>query len=241
MILIPAIDLYEGKAVRLSKGDYRQMTVYSDCPTELAEHFARVGAEYLHVVDLEGAKTGETPNLPLIREIAEKQRMKVEVGGGIRSAQTVERYLQAGVDRVILGTAALMQPDFLKEMVAEWGRRIAVGVDVREGKVATHGWQQTSSMECMEFCRLLQNIGVETIICTDISRDGMLGGTNVDLYQRLSEAFDLHIIASGGVSSIQDIRSLAELKLYGAIVGKAIYEGKLDLADALACAKGVDI
>ena len=241
MILIPAIDLYEGKAVRLSKGDYRQMTVYSDCPTELAEHFARVGAEYLHVVDLEGAKTGETPNLPLIREIAEKQRMKVEVGGGIRSAQTVERYLQAGVDRVILGTAALMQPDFLKEMVAEWGRRIAVGVDVREGKVATHGWQQTSSMEFMEFCRLLQNIGVETIICTDISREGMLGGTNVDLYQRLSEAFDLHIIASGGVSSIQDIRSLAELKLYGAIVGKAIYEGKLDLADALACAKGVSI
>ncbi len=238
MIIIPAIDLYEGKAVRLIKGDYRQMTVYSENPPELAERFAQTGAEYLHVVDLEGAKWGTTPNLSLIREIAQRKLLKLEVGGGIRSAQTVENYLQAGVERVILGTAALTQPDFLKEMVKKWGSHIAVGVDIREGKVATHGWQQVSAMDGMEFCRRLQEIGVQTIICTDISRDGMLGGANIGLYRRLAEQLGLRIIASGGVSSLMDIHRLAELKLYGAIVGKAVYEGKLDLAEAFACAKG---
>lgn len=238
MIIIPAIDLYEGKAVRLIKGDYRQMTVYSENPPELAERFAQTGAEYLHVVDLEGAKWGTTPNLSLIREIAQRKLLKLEVGGGIRSAQTVENYLRAGVERVILGTAALTQPDFLKEMVKKWGSHIAVGVDIREGKVATHGWQQVSAMDGMEFCRRLQEIGVQTIICTDISRDGMLGGANIGLYRRLAEQLDLRIIASGGVSSLMDIHRLAELKLYGAIVGKAVYEGKLDLAEAFACAKG---
>ncbi len=238
MIIIPAIDLYEGKAVRLIKGDYRQMTVYSENPPELAERFAQTGAEYLHVVDLEGAKWGTTPNLSLIREIAQRKLLKLEVGGGIRSAQTVENYLQAGVERVILGTAALTQPDFLKEMVKKWGSHIAVGVDIREGKVATHGWQQVSAMDGMEFCRRLQEIGVQTIICTDISRDGMLGGANIGLYRHLAEQLGLRIIASGGVSSLMDIHRLAELKLYGAIVGKAVYEGKLDLAEAFACAKG---
>ena len=238
MIILPAIDIYEGKAVRLTKGDYQQMTVYHSMPMELVKQFAKSGAEYLHVVDLEGAKLGTTPNLNLIEQIVRLNLMKVEVGGGIRSQRTVDAYLRAGVDRVILGTAALTEPEFLKKMLRIYGEHIAVGVDIKDGMVATHGWIQISSQNCFDFCKKLEDMGVQTIICTDISKDGMLGGTNLALYRQLTQQFRLHIIASGGVSDMMDIRRLSALNLYGVIVGEALYEKKLDLSEALAEVKG---
>ena len=237
MLIFPAIDLFEGKAVRLLQGEYDRMTVYNDDPLSVARDFAAQGATCLHLVDLEGAKNGTTPNIDTIRRLAAETELFTEVGGGIRSMDTVRPYLTAGVDRVILGTAAVKDESFLKEAVAAYGERIAVGVDIRDGKVAIHGWTETSGIDAMEFMARLEEIGVRTVICTDISRDGAMAGTNHDLYRQLSEQFSLQIIASGGVSSIEDVRELAARNLCGAIIGKAYYTGALSLREAIEVAK----
>ena len=237
MLIFPAIDLYDGKAVRLYKGDYAQMTVYSENPPEIAETFCQQGADCLHLVDLEGAKTGETPNLDTIKRIRAAAPLFIEVGGGVRSMAVVERYLEAGIDRVILGTAAVTDPVFLREAVETYREKIAVGVDIRDGKVAIHGWTEKSTLDAFDFCRELQSLGVQTVICTDISRDGAMQGTNRALYGKLSKMFSLNIVASGGVSSIDDIKALRALDLYGAIIGKAYYTGAVDLKEALEAAK----
>ena len=233
MKLFPAIDLYEKNVVRLKMGDYSQMTVYSDNPVEIALGFQKCGAEFLHVVDLEGAKFGTTPNIDVIKEIVRSTNLKVEVGGGIRNEGTVEKYLDAGVFRVILGTVAVENPDFLKKTVAKYGSQIAVGVDIKDGIVATHGWVKASGTDCFAFCRELEKIGVSTIIVTDISKDGLLGGTNLKLYRDLSGSFSMDIVASGGISSINDIIKLNETDISGAILGKALYTGDIDLKAAI--------
>ena len=237
MLIFPAIDLYDGKAVRLYKGDYAQMTVYSENPPEIAEAFYKAGAGCLHLVDLEGAKTGETPNLETIKRIREAAPLFVEVGGGVRSMEVVERYLTAGIDRVILGTAAVTDPAFLREAVETYKERIAVGVDIKDGRVAIRGWTEKSALDAFDFCRELQNIGVQTVICTDISKDGAMQGTNRALYGKLSKAFSLNIVASGGVSTLDDVKALRALNLYGAIIGKAYYTGAINLREALEAAK----
>lgn len=237
MKLFPAIDLYEGKAVRLQKGDYAQMTVYSDNPLAIARDFEKKGATCIHLVDLEGARDGTTPNLAIVEQIAQKTSLFCEIGGGIRSMEIVERYLNSGVDRVILGTAAVDSPDFLQQAVATYHEKIAVGVDVKDGFVAIKGWTESSAFSCFEFCQAMQNLGVKTLICTDISKDGMMAGTNRELYKQLSERFSVDITASGGVSSLEDIRALKEMNLYGAIIGKAYYTGAVSLEEALEVAR----
>ena len=233
MLIYPAIDLYQGKAVRLYKGDYSQMTVYSHDPAAIAEKFAQAGATHMHIVDLEGAKNGTTPNFETILEIKRRGGLFCEVGGGIRSMETIERYVSAGIDRVILGTAAVTQPGFLEEAAKAYGSKIAVGMDLKDGYVAIKGWTEQSGLTAWEFCERLQKIGIETIICTDISRDGAMKGTNHDLYRELMDRFSMNIIASGGVSSMEDVEKLAKAKLYGAIIGKAYYTGAIDLARAI--------
>ena len=237
MILFPAIDLYQKKAVRLFRGDYAQMTVYSDHPEEIALDFRSKGATHIHLVDLEGAKTGETPNFESVLALKKASGLFCEIGGGIRSMQTVERYLDAGIDRVILGTAAVQDETFLCDCAQKYGDQIAVGVDLKDGYVAIHGWTQTSSFDVFSFCARMQQIGIQTLICTDISKDGAMQGTNVELYRTLGERFSMQIEASGGVSSLDDVKKLRALDLYGAIIGKAYYTGAIDLKEALEAAK----
>ena len=237
MILLPAIDLYEGKAVRLYQGDYRQMTVYSDHAADIAAKFADAGAQWVHMVDLEGAKNGTTPNFGTVAEVARRGDLHVEIGGGIRADDTVAKYLDAGASRVILGTAALQDHAFLERMVAKYASHIAVGVDCRNGLVATHGWTELSETTCEEFCARLQSIGVQTVIVTDISRDGAMRGTNRALYENLNARFSLDIVASGGVSTIEDVTALRDAGLYGAILGKAYYTRAVDLKEALEAAQ----
>ena len=233
MQLFPAIDIYGGRAVRLLHGDYAQMTVYREHPEDAAREFVAAGAKNAHIVDLEGAKTGQTPNLAVIERIVKETALFVQVGGGIRSEETIGRYLDAGVGRTILGTVAVIDPDFLARMVARYGEKIAVSVDIRDGMVATHGWTRGSGMKCDDFMRTLQDVGVGTVVCTDISRDGAMRGTNRALYASLSQAFSMDFIASGGVSSMEDVIALRDMGLYGAIVGKAYYTGAIDLARAI--------
>ena len=233
MNIFPAIDLYEKKVVRLYKGDYSKMTVYSEDPLAVAKDFEKAGAKYIHVVDLEGAKFGTTPNLEIVEQIAKNIDLFVEIGGGIRSIETIKRYIDAGVDRVILGTAAVVDQTFLHEALKLYGDKIAVGIDVKDGYVAIKGWEEKSNYDCFEFCNLMQSYGVKYIICTDISKDGAMQGTNRLLYKQLSERYDLEITASGGVSSIEDVIALDALNLYGAIIGKAYYTGAVRLEDAL--------
>ena len=237
MLIFPAIDLYEKKAVRLYKGDYAQMTVYSDSPLSVARDFEQSGATCIHMVDLEGAKLGTTPNLEVVEEIAKNTGLFLEIGGGIRSIETASRYLSSGADRVILGTAAVTDRAFLKEAVKEFGEKVAVGVDLKDGFVAIKGWTELSEYTAFDFFREMEEIGVQTVICTDISRDGAMKGTNVGLYRELSERFSVNIIASGGVSSMDDVYALKEMKLYGAIIGKAYYTGAIDLKKAIEVAK----
>lgn len=233
MILLPAIDLYEKKVVRLTRGDYAQMTVYNDDPVAQAKLFQDAGAQWLHTVDLEGAKDGSTPNYSVIEAICKDTSLKVEIGGGIRSLDTIQKYLDAGVERVILGTKAVTDPAFLEESLDKFGSHIAVGVDIKDGKIAIKGWLETAQDSVEDFFTKLCKLGVSTVICTDVSKDGMLAGTNVDLYRQLSQKFSLDLIASGGVSSQEDLARLKELGLYGAILGKALYTGALDLKAAL--------
>lgn len=234
MILFPAIDLIDGQAVRLIKGDYAQMTVYSKDPVQVATSFETAGASHLHVVDLQGARDGGTPNFQTIANIISNTSLNVEIGGGIRDIETVEKYLSAGAFRVILGTAALMDPDFLKQAVNLFGEKIAVGADLRDGMVATHGWLNTSTVSGMDFIANMQDLGVRVIICTDISKDGLLGGTNRELYKELKTAFpDMCFTASGGISDLETVRSLDQMGMYGAILGKALYTKALDLKQAI--------
>lgn len=237
MKIFPAIDLYEKKAVRLYKGDYAQMTVYSDNPIEIARDFESKGAEYIHMVDLEGAKSGSTPNIDVVKDIATNTGLFVEIGGGIRSMETVKKYLDCGVGRVILGTSAVTDESFLKEAVATYGDKIAVGADVKDGYIAIKGWIEKSQYSLEEFLSKMENIGVKTIICTDISKDGAMRGTNLELYKSLNEKYSLDIIASGGVSTIDDISALCQMNMYGAIIGKAYYTGAIDLREAIEVAK----
>lgn len=235
--LFPAIDLIGGKAVRLVKGDYNQMTVYSDDPAGVAESFKASGAENLHLVDLEGARDGNTPNIDTVRAIIKRSDLFTEIGGGIRSEETVKAYLDAGAARVILGTAAIKDPEFLDRMIDKYKEKIAVGVDFRDGRVAVKGWQELSELTCFEFCESLEKRGVSTVICTDISKDGLLSGTNIDLYREMVGRFSMRLTASGGVSSLDDVRKLRDMGIYGAILGKALYTGMLDLKAAVALVK----
>lgn len=238
MVILPAIDLHHGCAVRLFKGDYAQMTEYSDAPEKVAKYFADCGAKHIHLVDLEGAKTGETVNISSVEKIVKATGLTAELGGGIRSMEVVKKYLDIGVSRVILGTAALKDPAFLEEAVSAYGEKIAVGIDINAGKVAVNGWTEISDVDFRDFCKKMEDLGVQTIICTDISRDGAMQGTNRELYAQLQKEFKMNIIASGGVSTIDDVKALAKLDVYGAILGKAIYTGAIDLKDALEAAKG---
>ena len=237
MEIFPAIDLYGGKAVRLYKGDYAQMTVYSENPVQTAMDFVAAGAKNIHIVDLEGAKNGDTPNLAVVCAIKETSGLFCEIGGGVRNMQVVDRYMQAGIDRVILGTAALSDPAFLQKAVEKYGEKIAVGVDLKDGYVAVKGWTEKTDMPAFEFCEKMQKLGVKTIICTDISKDGAMQGCNLPLYKELSQRFSMQIIASGGVSNIDNVKQLAQMDLYGAIIGKAYYTGDIDLKEAIEVAK----
>ena len=233
MEIFPAIDLYEGQAVRLLKGDYAQKTVYSSDPVATARGFRRAGAKNIHLVDLEGARDGGTPNFELIARIVRETGLFAEVGGGIRSEEAVEKYLAVGVQRVILGTAAVSNRALLSALLKKYGGRVAVGMDLRDGRVAIKGWRELSSETADGFCGELRDMGVQTLICTDISRDGAMQGTNRALYKELSEKFDLDIVASGGVSTIDDVKALRDMGLYGAILGRAIYTGGIDLSEAI--------
>ena len=236
MYIYPAIDLYEGKAVRLFKGDYAQMTIYSENPAEVANAFAAAGAKHIHLVDLEGAKKGTPANLETIAKIIDAADLFVEVGGGIRNMETVESYLSIGVDRVILGTAAVTDPAFLEAALKKYGEKIAVGVDIKDGFVAIKGWTEKSSVTAEDFFARMEALGVKTVICTDISRDGAMKGTNRELYRELSQKFAINLIASGGVSTMEDVQALAAMKLHGAIIGKAYYIGAIDLKEAVEAA-----
>ncbi len=237
MNIFPAIDLYDKKVVRLYKGDYSKMTVYSENPLAVAKDFEMQGAKYIHIVDLEGAKFGTTPNLDVVREISKNTNLFIEIGGGIRDLDTVKKYLDCGVSRVILGTSAVVDQEFLKKALKLYGDKIAVGVDIKDGYVAIKGWEEKSKYDCFEFCSLMQSYGVKNIICTDISKDGVMQGTNRELYKELSTKFSIDITASGGVSSIDDVVALKKLNLYGAIIGKAYYIGAIKLKDALEAIK----
>ena len=233
MILFPAIDIVGGKAVRLFKGNYDQMTVYSDRPAEIALDFKACGATHIHIVDLEGARDGGTPNLDTVLDIKKQSGLFCEIGGGIRSMEVVDRYLNAGIDRVILGTAAINDEAFLKKAVEKYGARIAVGADIKDGYIAVKGWLERSTVTADEFFENMQNLGVQTIICTDISKDGAMQGTNLSLYRTMSRRYRVDITASGGVSSMDDVLALKDMDLYGAIIGKAYYTGAIDLRKAV--------
>jgi len=237
MIIFPAIDLYDKKAVRLYKGDYAQMTVYSDNPLSVAKDFEAKGASAVHLVDLEGAKLGTTPNIDVVQSIVQNTCLFTEIGGGIRNLKTVEKYISIGVSRVILGTAAVENRDFLLEAVKQYGDKIAVGADVKDGMIAIKGWIEKSQITLYDFLDDMQNIGVKTIICTDISKDGAMKGTNLELYSSLSQKYQLQITASGGVSTLEDVKKLSQMSLYGAIIGKAYYTGDIDLSQAIEVAK----
>lgn len=237
MLIFPAIDLYEGRAVRLYKGDYAKMTVYSEDPAAVARDFAAQGARQMHTVDLEGARDGGTPNLGIIERIAKETGLFVECGGGLRDMAAIDRAFAAGVGRVILGTAAVSDERLLAESVQKYGEKIAVGADLRDGRVAIKGWREDSGLPAEDFLRKVEALGVRTVICTDISRDGAMRGANAELYERLQREFGLDLIASGGVSSLEDVARLRALGLYGAIIGKAYYTGDISLREAVEAAR----
>lgn len=236
MIIFPAIDLYGGKAVRLYKGDYSRMTVYSDSPLEVAKDFRKKGAEQVHIVDLMGARDGGTPNLEMVKEII-REIPFVEIGGGIRTMEAIASYIDAGASRVILGTAALENRELLAEALRQYGEKIAVGADIREGCISVKGWTETSSVTVDDFFADMEALGVCNIICTDISKDGAMSGTNRELYSRLSHSYSVRITASGGVSTLDDVCALRKMGLYGAIIGKAYYTGAIALKEAIEAAR----
>ena len=237
MNIFPAIDLYNKCAVRLFKGDYNQMTIYSNNPVEIALKFKEAGAKYIHLVDLEGAKDGTTPNIDVVKDIKKTTGLFCEIGGGIRSMETIQKYIDAGLDRIILGTKAVEDEAFLKDALAAFGDKIAVGVDIKDGYVAVKGWVEKSQLTAFDFCQKIQDMGVKCIICTDISKDGAMKGPNIELYKKLKDSFTFDVTASGGVSSIDDLKALAKIDLYGAIIGKAYYVGAVDIKQAIEVTK----
>lgn len=234
MELFPAIDIINKSVVRLLKGDYEKMTIYSDSPVETARSFEECGAKNLHVVDLDGAKSGTLENFDVISDIAKKTGLFIEVGGGIRDEDRIKRYIDCGVKRVILGSIAVEDPDFVSDMAEKYKEKIAVGIDARDGFVATHGWLKTSKIDSIEFCRDMRDRGVQTVIYTDISKDGAMNGTNLDVYKRICDIDKLDIVASGGITYYSELDELRKLNIYGAILGKAIYTGAIDLKRAIA-------
>ncbi len=237
MKIFPAIDLFDGKAVRLLRGRYEDMTIYSEDPPSIGRDFAAARARQIHIVDLEGAKDGTTPNFDTVCRIKKESGCFCEIGGGIRSTEVIGKYMDAGLDRVILGTAAVTDRGFLEEAVGRWGEKIAVGIDLKDGFVAIKGWTEKTQLTAFDFCGQMQELGVKTIIVTDISRDGAMKGTNHELYEKLSEQFGMQLVASGGVSTIDDVKRLAARGLYGAIIGKAYYTGAIDLREAIEVAR----
>ncbi len=237
MIILPAIDLFDNKAVRLYKGDYAQMTVYNENPVAVAKQFEKAGAAWVHLVDLAGAKQGRPVHFNVVKDIVSQTGLQAEIGGGIRNMQTIDAYIQAGAARVIIGTAAVQDEEFLKAAINKYGDKIAVGADVADGKIAIKGWLEKSAYSLDEFLQKMVALGVKTIICTDVSKDGAMKGANVQLYKTLTEKYPLQVIASGGVSSIDDVRALAKDNVYGAIIGKAYYIGAIDLQQAIQVAK----
>lgn len=237
MEIFPAIDIKDKRVVRLLKGDYSQVTQYSTTPLEAAVSFESRGAKNLHMVDLDGAKDGTQANFDAVREVCENTSLYVEIGGGIRSMETIEKYLGVGVGRVILGTAALEDPDFLKSAIKTYGEKIAVGVDAANSRVATRGWLNVSDTDSFEFCKKMRDEGVKSVIYTDISKDGTLSGTNMEAYKRLSLIEGLSITASGGITHIDEIKELSSMGIAAAILGKALYSSKIDLKEALLAAK----
>lgn len=237
MIILPAIDLFDNKAVRLYKGDYAQMTVYNENPVAVAKQFEKAGAAWVHLVDLAGAKQGQPVHFNVVKDIVSQTGLQAEIGGGIRNMQTIDAYIQAGAARVIIGTAAVQDEEFLKAAINKYGDKIAVGADVADGKIAIKGWLEKSAYSLDEFLQKMVALGVKTIICTDVSKDGAMKGANVQLYKTLTKKYPLQVIASGGVSSIDDVRALAKDNVYGAIIGKAYYIGAIDLQQAIQVAK----
>ena len=237
MKIFPAIDLFDGKAVRLFKGDFAEMTVYSDDPCEIARDFKASGAEWIHVVDLEGAKDGGTPNIDVVKRIVQTTGLSVEVGGGVRSMAALDRYFDAGVSRVIIGTSAVSDEAFLISAIEKYGEKIAVGADVRDGYIAIKGWVEKTVLTLEAFLEKMVLLSVKTVICTDISKDGAMRGTNLDMYRALAKAFPIDIIASGGVSTLSDVEALRDMNMYGAIIGKAYYTGKINLKEAIMIAQ----
>ena len=237
MKIFPAIDLINGQVVRLLKGDYNKVTVYGNDPLSVAKDFENSGAQYIHIVDLDAAKDGKVHNYDIVKSICDNTSLKVEIGGGIRSEEVIKQYIDAGVYRVILGTIAIKNPEFTREMIEKYQDKIAIGVDISNGMVAIHGWTEVSSISCDEIFADLERQGAKCIICTDISKDGAMEGTNIELYRTLSEKYSIDIVASGGVSAIDDIKKLKSMNIYGAILGKALYTGSIDLKEALEVAK----
>lgn len=231
MILFPAIDIRNGNCVRLIQGDYDQETIYGDSPTAMAKKWEQEGAEFLHIIDLDGAKTGNSLNQQAIKEVAAAVSIPVQVGGGIRTIETIDRHINNGVSRVIIGTAAITNPNFLKEAVEKYGEKIAVSIDARNGFVATDGWTETSDVKAVDLLKDLEKIGVKTVVYTDIFKDGMLQGPNFSELRLVDEATSIDVIASGGVTTKEDIKQLRKMDMYGAIIGKALYDGKLDFAE----------
>lgn len=237
MLIYPAIDLYDGKAVRLYKGNYDEMTVYSDDPAEIVRDFEASGAECMHIVDLQGAKSGQTPNLDTVKRLVCQSRLFTEIGGGIRDLKTIDAYINAGCSRVILGTAAVTEKGFAEAAAREFPGKVAVGVDIKDGRIAIKGWTETADEDALEFCKRMYGVGIDTVICTDISKDGAMQGTNRGLYEMLSGSLEMNIIASGGVSTLDDVIYLSSLGLHGAIIGKAYYTKAISLREAIGVAK----
>ena len=237
MIILPAINLYGDKVVRLTKGDYEKMTVYSLYPLQTAQEIENTGAEWVHVVDLQGAKDGYTTCANVIYNICEYSSLNVQVGGGIRTIEAISEYVNAGVSRVIIGTKAVTDEEFLKTALDKFGDKIGVSVDIKDNKIAVKGWLETIDRDAFAFVEHLTSLGVKTVLCTDTAKDGTVSGCNKDIYYKLSNIKNIDIIASGGISNLDEIKELKELKMYGAIVGKAMYEGKLNISSALEIAR----
>ncbi len=237
MIIYPAVDIKDGRCVRLLQGEFDKVTVYSDDPLEMALKWESLGAEYLHVVDLDGARTGEPKNISITSKIAAKLNIPVQLGGGIRSIETIEKVISMGIRRVILGTSAVKNPDLVKQAVENFRENIVMGIDAKDGKVAIDGWEKTSEFTAIDFANKMVELGAKTIIYTDISRDGMLTGPNLDAMREMAQSVDAEIIASGGVSNLKDIKNLKETGVSGVIVGKALYTGNVDLQEAIKAGK----
>ena len=235
MKLFPAIDIKDKKAVRLSQGDFNRQKIYHNNPLEVAQEFQAAGSEWLHVVDLDGAKDGVSKNVEITHQIISKTDLKIQLGGGIRTTQSVKSWIDAGIDRVIIGSAAVGNLDFVADLVKNYGKKICIGVDAKNAKVATHGWLTDSGVDSFEFCHQLEKIGVQTVVYTDISKDGMMQGPNFEAYKKLTKETNLQVIASGGVSSLKDLKRLSEIDLYGAILGRALYEEAFTLKEAILC------